>query len=194
MTPPDASELMLIRHAPARHGGRLCGRTDVASDLGDPAVWRPLQALVAGVPVRVASPALRCRQTAAALWPGHDVGSDARLWEQDFGTQEGMAFADIPDLGPLSAQDLAEHRPPGGESFADMVARITPALTELAAQARDAGPVAVVAHAGTVRTGLAMALGSVPAALAFEVAPWSVTRLRVFDGGLSVIAVNWRPL
>lgn len=149
---------------------------------------------MAGVSQRVVSPAVRCRQTAEALWSGVEVVQDARLWEQDFGTQEGMPFADIPDLGPLSAQDLADHRPPGGESFADMVARITPALSELAAQAREAGPVAVVAHAGTVRTGLAMALGAVPAALAFEVAPWSVTRLRVFEGGLSVVAVNWRPL
>ncbi|SNS95244.1 alpha-ribazole phosphatase [Antarctobacter heliothermus] len=146
------------------------------------------------MPVRVASPALRCRQTAAALWPGCDVDSDARLWEQDFGAQEGMPFGDIPDLGLMSTQDLADHRPPGGESFADMVARITPALTELAAQARHAGPVAIVAHAGTVRAGLALALDTVPAALAFEVAPWSVTRLRVFEGGVSVIAVNWRPL
>ncbi|ASP21198.1 bifunctional RNase H/acid phosphatase [Antarctobacter heliothermus] len=194
MTPPDASELLLIRHAPARHGGRLCGCTDVEADLGDPAIWQPLQALVAGVSRRVVSPAVRCRQTAEALWSGAEVVQDARLWEQDFGTQEGMPFADIPDLGPLSAQDLADHRPPGGESFADMVARITPALGELAAQAREAGPVAVVAHAGTVRVGLAMALGSVPVALAFEVAPWSVTRLRVFEGGLSVVAVNWRPL
>lgn len=194
MTPPDASELMLIRHAPARHGGRLCGRTDVPSDLGDPAHWQPLKDLVAGVRQRVVSPALRCRQTAQALWPGAEIAQDARLWEQDFGAQEGMPFAEIPDLGPLNSAQLAEHRPPGGESFSDMVARMRPALTGLAAQVQDAGPVAVVAHAGTVRSGLAVALGSVPQALAFEVAPWSVTRLRVFDGGLSVIAVNWRPL
>lgn len=203
MTLPDASELLLIRHAPAMHGGRLCGRTDVPCDLGDPQVWQPLQRLVAQVPHRIVSPALRCRQTAAALWsdawPGMDPAQDARLWEQDFGTQEGMPFAEIPDLGPLSQADLAQHRPPGGESFADMVARISPALMDHAARAHQDGPVAVVAHAGTVRSGLALALGAVPPALAFEIAPWSVTRLRVYDKGasglgLSVIAVNWRPL
>ncbi|WP_417209822.1 histidine phosphatase family protein [Antarctobacter sp.] len=194
MTPPDAAELMLIRHAPAQHGGRLCGRTDVPADLGDPAIWRPLKALVAGVPLRVASPALRCQQTAAALWPGAEVQSDARLWEQDFGDHDGMSFGELPDLGRLSPQELADHRPPGGESFADMVARKRPALMALAGCAQEAGPLAIVAHAGTARAALALALGTVPAALSFEIAPWSVTRLRVFDGGLSVIAVNWRPL
>lgn len=71
-----------------------------------------------------------------------------------------------------------------------MAARVTPALVELAAIAMEDGPVAVVAHAGTVRTGLALALEDVPAALAFEVAPLSVTRLRCLPGAFSVVCVN----
>ncbi|WP_371931758.1 histidine phosphatase family protein [Mameliella sp. MMSF_3552] len=194
MTLPDASELLLIRHAPALHDGRLCGRMDVPADLGEAAVWEPLQALVSEIDHRVVSPALRCRQTAHALWPAATPEQDARLWEQDFGAHDGLRFDEIPDIGALSSEELAEHRPPGGESFADMVARVWPALEELAEKARQAGPVAVVAHAGTVRAGLALALGAVPPALGFEVAPWSVTRLRAYPGGLSVISTNWRPI
>ncbi|MGP6085451.1 histidine phosphatase family protein [Antarctobacter jejuensis] len=194
MTPPDASELLLIRHAPADHGGRLCGRRDVPAILGDPAVWSPLKELVSGVTHHVCSPALRCVQTAFALWPDGTPVLDDRLWEQDFGAHEGLPYSQVPDIGQLTAQELADHRPPRGESFADMVARHRQPLDALARQARKDGPVAVVAHAGTVRSTLALALGSVPEALAFEIAPWSVTRFRAHETGLSVIATNWRPL
>lgn len=199
MTPPDTSELILIRHAPADHGGRLCGRRDVPATLGAQALWRPVQDLISSAKIRVTSPAQRCRQTASALWPGDDLPSDPRLWEQDFGDHDGLRFDELPDIGILSPGALAEHRSPNGESFADMVVRVRPALGEMAEQAaQGAGPVVVVAHAGTVRAALAMALDNLPAALTFEVAPWSVTRLRAYvaDGrpGLSVICTNWRPL
>ena len=186
-----ATELMLIRHAPALTGGRLCGRTDVAAECSDGARIKALRAAL-GHPARlITSPALRCRQTAAALWPEFaDPGQDVRLWEQDFGNWEGRAYADLPDLGPLPPGDLARHAPPGGESFADVCARIGPALTDLAA----GGDIGIVAHAGTVRAGLALALGSVPAALAFSVAPLSVTRLSALPGGgWAVTCVNWTP-
>ncbi len=185
--PHDARELILIRHAPALTGGRLCGRVDVPAALDDaPALARTARALrdVADV---ITSPALRCRQTAAALFPALDPPSDPRLWEQDFGAEDGLAYADLPDLGPLSLEALAARQPAGGESFAQMVARVRPALLALGAPG---GPVAVIAHAGTVRAGLALAMGSAPAALAFEIAPLSLTRLRAYDGGFSVISVN----
>jgi alpha-ribazole phosphatase len=187
MTPLASSELLLIRHAPAETGGRLCGRRDVPARLDDTAALARLSAALTGVRQVVTSPALRCRQTAEALFPSVAPDLDARLWEQDFGAEDGMAYADLPDLGPLPREALAERRPPGGESFADMAARVIQALEALAATD---GPVAVVAHAGTVRAGLALAIGSVPAALAFEVAPLSLTRLRCFDGAFSVACVN----
>jgi alpha-ribazole phosphatase len=182
-----ATELILIRHAPALTGGRLCGRSDVAADCGD---GRRIAALGAalGRPARVVtSPALRCRQTAAALWPGLATTEDAALWEQDFGDWEGRALAELPDLGTLPAAALADHRPPGGESFADLCARAAPALEELAR----AGPATVVAHAGTIRAALALALGAVSGALAFEIAPLSVTRIACLpDGNFIIREVN----
>ncbi|MDI3337519.1 histidine phosphatase family protein [Defluviimonas aestuarii] len=183
-----ATELMLIRHAPALHGGRLCGRMDVPADCSDTPRIAALRDRI-GRPDRIlVSPALRCRQTAGALWP--DLGepqTDATLWEQDFGHWEGMAFADLPDLGPMPPDDLAKHRPPGGESFADLCTRIAPVLSSA-----QGGRVAIVAHAGVVRAGLALALGSVPAALGFEVAPLSLTRMTPLgDGRWSVGTVNW---
>ncbi len=186
-----ATELTLIRHAPALNGGRLCGRSDVAADCSDSAQIARLSATLGNPLRRITSPALRCRQTAAALWPGGaDLPQDARLWEQDFGAWEGREFADLPDLGPLPATELARHTPPGGESFSAVCDRIAPALIGLA----EGGDVTIIAHAGTVRAALALALGSVPAALAFEIAPLSVTRLRALSGGgWTVISTNWTP-
>lgn len=180
----QATDLWLIRHAPVADG-LLSGRRD-AEALVDPAAARALaQAL--GRPGRlVSSPALRCLQTAAALWPELRAETDARLWEQDFGAWEGRAPADLPDLGPLSPEALAAAAPHGGESFADLVARTLPALEALAT----GGTVAVVAHAGTVRAALARATGHAPGALAFQIAPLSLTRITAAPAGWSVACVN----
>lgn len=191
--PVTRPEMMLIRHAPSDHGGRLCGRVDVPT-LIEARALDPLRAMLAGVKTRVVSPALRCRQTAKALWPGvADLVQDARLWEQDFGVQDGQPLSSLPDLGQLSPEELAAYRYPGGESFHDMVRRVTPALDHWAECARTEGRVVIIAHAGTVRAALAHALGSVGAALCFEVAPLSLTRMRCLKGGMSVISTNWTP-
>jgi len=182
-----ATELILMRHAPALHGGCLAGRRDVAADCPEDAVLERLRRAV-GAAKLVSSPAQRCLQTALALWPGVTPHLDARLWEQDFGAWEGVDFADLPDLGPLPAQDLARHRPPQGESFAELCDRVAPVLHELAGEG---GRIVVMAHAGVVRAALALALGTVPGALAFQVAPLSITRIFALSGGgWSVAEVN----
>lgn len=174
-----ATELILIRHAPALTGGRLCGRTDVEADVSNLPRIAAVRAL-AGLPARlIASPAMRCRQTAQALWPDEDCAVNASLWEQDFGAWDGCPYGDLPDLGPLPASDLASHRPPGGESFADLAARVWPALSQIA----DAGSTTIVAHAGTIRAGLSLVMGNIPAGLAFDIAPLSVTRIARLPGG-----------
>lgn len=186
------TELILVRHAPARNGGLLAGRTDVPADCSDSHVFAALRAAIGTVDRRVASPALRCIETAKVLWPDLPAPeTDARLWEQDFGDWEGLALSDLPDLGPLPPAVLAAQRPPNGESFDDLCARAHPALETLAAQG---GRIAVVAHAGTLRAALALALGSPAAALAFRLAPLSLTRLTAFgDGAWAVGMVNWLP-
>ncbi|NBC88562.1 MAG: histidine phosphatase family protein [Alphaproteobacteria bacterium] len=186
--------LLLIRHAPSEPQGRLYGRVDVPARIeGEPGI-AALRELLRGVERRVSSPARRCRETAAAIWPdGPAADEDARLWEQDFGAWDGKPFSEIPDLGPLPPQQLAAHRPPGGESFDDLVRRAAPALRKIAEANREA-PVAVVAHAGTIRAALAVALGANGPALGFEVAPLSVTRLRLLPSGeFSIGCTNWRP-
>ena len=182
-----ATEFWLIRHAPIGDG-LLAGRRDPDAVV-DASDARALAAVL-GPPGRlVASPARRCVQTAAALWPGMAVQTDQGLWEQDFGDWEGRPPSAIPDLGPLDPATLATDAAHGGESFADLVRRTLPALQALAI----GGSVAVVAHSGTIRAALAHATGHVPGALAFQVAPLSLTRIVAASGGWSVACVNWMP-
>ncbi|QFT62961.1 histidine phosphatase family protein [Roseivivax sp. THAF30] len=189
MPPIGPSELILIRHAPADHGGRLVGRTDVPAILPEKDALSKLRAALSGCEA-VSSPARRCRETAAAVFPGREIPEDACLWEQDFGAEDGLPFDALPDLGPLTLSELAQRRPPEGESFSDLCERAAPALERLEARAREGGSIAVIAHAGLVRAALSRALGHKEAGLAFEIAPLSLTRLRCHPGGLSIICVN----
>ncbi len=176
--PDTAARLLILRHAPLAQPG-LAGRRDVAADCSDRATLAWARTALAAAGTHWSSPALRCRQTCAAL--ELDPEWHPALWEQDFGAWEQPGAA-IPDLGPLPPAELARQRPPGGESFLDMAARVQPLL------ARAQGTVAVIAHAGTVRAALALAVG--PAALSFSVAPLSLTILSRSPAGWAVEAVN----
>lgn len=115
---------------------------------------------------------------------------EAGLWEQDFGEWEGRSYSELPDIGALAGDELARHRPPGGESFEDVCKRVHPAVQRIAGEGF--GRVAIVAHAGSIRAALALALGASPGAvLAFEIAPLSMTMIRALaDGSFAVGYVN----
>lgn len=191
MSKGQGAEIILIRHAPVAEGGRLAGRLDLPADLSDQARIAALSARLPKDARLTSSPARRCLMTAEALVSGLTPRVDERLWEQSFGDWEGLGHADLPDLGPLTSEALADHRPPNGESFRELCARTIPVLLDLAAET---GVHVVTAHAGTVRAALAHATGSVEGALCFQVAPLSLTHLHVGPRGhWSVAEVNWQP-
>ncbi len=185
---PGSGELILIRHAPIAEPGRLCGRTDLPARI-EPARIASLRAALPTPGVLVSSPALRCRQTADALWPERSAAADALLWEQDFGAHDGLPYADLPDLGRLGGPELAQWTPPDGESFADLCARVRPALLRYGQKAaQERAPVVLVVHAGVIRAALSQVTAALHAGLAFEIATLSVTRLRCdAEGPFSVI-------
>lgn len=187
-----SKELIFIRHAPISTPGRLCGRTDVPAQVVD----ADIAAVQTHLPTEydiIISPAVRCRQTAQAIFPAQsDFVSSERLWEQDFGDHDGLEFGDIPDIGRLSSVDLAQYRPPNGESFADLYDRVCPVLDGISGGSQDRA-VIIVAHAGVVRAALGWVLGAVHLGLAFEIAPLSITRIRVDqEGPVSIIETNFR--
>jgi len=199
---PDTAicDIWLIRHARGIDGGAMAGRRDIDADCSDTASFEALRAKLGGFAQKddhlLASPARRCLQTAAALLETQAVTirTDARLWEQDFGLWEGMAFADLPDLGPLAPPDLANFAPPQGESFTAVCARVWPALQNLGA-----GRHIIVAHAGVIRAALALALaeGDLHKAhlgLGFSVGHLSLSRLSRSLAPISawaILGTNW---
>ena len=84
---------------------------------------------------------------------------DPRLIEMDFGRWEGRIGAELladPDCAyrPVEAWGW-DFRPPGGETPAEIAARLAPALAEAAARA----PCLLVVHRGVMRVILALASG-----------------------------------
>ena len=194
--PNKGAQLVLIRHAPIVDSGVLCGQTDVSARI-DPVVIAPIADAVAAIQTVISSPALRCRQTAKTLWPDRpDAPQDARLWEQNFGQHEGLPYTALPDLGPMTNSQLADYAAPDGESFADLCTRTRPALKDWAQKAYDLqSPVALVVHAGVIRSAIGSVLDHPSQGLGFEIDPLSITRLRVGESGVfSIISTNARSL
>ena len=183
-------DLCLIRHAPARPAGFLYGRTDADCNEIEPPVKDRLRQMLIDCQALYSSPAVRCVNTCHAVFPGRSPKHKEAFWEQSFGDWDGLALEDVPDVGSLQGEELVRFAPPNGESFADLCARVQPALIELLGRER-AHSTAVFAHAGVIRACLALAFGSPSAALRCEIDPLSFTHLRALpDSQFSVVCVN----
>ena len=194
-----------IRHAPVPDGGRIYGQRDVDCDCSDGAIFAALARELPRGAAWVTSRLKRAIQTAAAIRAAMDEPADplavAELNEQNLGAWQGLdrqAFlaSRVPRRPFWFA--AANERAPGGESFADLLARVHPAIARLNAQFAGRAIVAVT-HGGTIKAALALALRLDPeAALAFLVDNCSITRIDhlgavVGDYAWRVCAVNHRP-
>ena len=183
-------DLCLIRHARARPDGFLYGRTDADCDEIETAAKDRLSKILTDCQAFYTSPAVRCVKTCQAVFPGHPPQRIEAFWEQSFGDWDGCAIEDVPDVGPLQGDELVRFAPPNGESFADLCARVQPALMGLL-DTEQAHSTAVFAHAGVIRACLALAFDSPSAALRCEIDLLSVTRLRALpDSQFSVVCIN----
>lgn len=149
-------DFILIRHArPAMTAGLCYGRTDLPLDAPmDPDPLAIAEKLSAHPPQRLlASPLQRSRLTAEAILQIAELPPleiDAQLMELDFGAWEGRQWDDIPRAQvDRWARDLVHGNPHGGESAADLLARVTTWAESMAAS-----PVSclwAVTHAGCMR-------------------------------------------
>jgi probable phosphoglycerate mutase len=107
----------------------------------------------------VASPLGRARATMEHMRAGlgldpNDYGIDARLGELSFGRWEGVSYAELqarePDLLAARERDKWNFAPPGGESYAALLTRVT---AWHATVPRDS---VIVAHGGTARALVAL--------------------------------------
>ena len=147
-----------VRHAVVPNPeGRCYGQNDMDCDVSDHALFRHQAALLPRGAVWVTSGLLRAIKTAETLrahgadW--REPEREPRFNEQHFGAWQGLTYADIAAnhgdnhlfwLGPPT------NRPPGGESFVDLMARAGEA--GLAINARHKGrDIVAVPHGGTLR-------------------------------------------
>ena len=166
---------------------------DAPADLGDAAAFATLQARLPANAFAVCSPARRTSETAVRL--GLTATADEAFREQDFGDWTGRRHSEIEqELGAEAYrafwQSPGTNRPPGGESFADQIARARAGLARL-----PVGDVVLVVHSGTIRAILAIALELAPElALRFVIDPLSLTRIDRLKNTWRVVGVNQSPL
>jgi broad specificity phosphatase PhoE len=201
------TRLFLVRHALVEPSARatMYGTMDVAlcelTLRQDAASYRWLAARLPKPAHWYVTPLSRTRATAAAVfaagYPEASLETEPDLIEQGLGEWQGLphdAFEDLLRHPPHPAWPIGlDERPPGGESFADVVDRVGPAIERLAV--RHAGEdIVIVAHGGSIRAALAhaMGVGGRPA-LSFSIKNLSLTRLERSPLGWRVAAVNEEP-
>jgi alpha-ribazole phosphatase len=202
-----------VRHAPVAHGGRIYGQADLSCDCSETTLFAGLAAQLPQEAVWVASHLRRTHETAAALVragltgpaviPGLGILTLADLAEQHFGEWQSLTYDEL-----SQSRNGAFHRfwhapahetPPGGESFVAVIERVSRAIRRLV-EIHAGRDIIAVAHGGTIRAALAVALGLDPeTALAVAIDNCSLTRIDHMDGpgmghGWRVVTVNRPPV
>jgi alpha-ribazole phosphatase len=198
-----------IRHAPVPDGGRIYGQSDLPCDCSNPETFARLAAALPANAVWVTSNLVRTTQTAEAIlaadpekFAGVALNAVPDLAEQHLGEWQGLdrkAFLAERQVGThVLWFGPADERPQGGESFTDLVDRVTPVIARLNVEHRGRNIVAVT-HGGTIRAAIGLALGLPPqGALAFATDNCSLTRLDHLSpdhgpGLWRVVAINRCP-
>ena len=197
----------LIRHAIVDENARaiLYGIMDVplceTSLLEQAPMYRALAARLPRPAVWKVTPLSRTRRTAEAIfaagYPRAEPEVEPELIEQSLGEWQGLPHAELPARLALPKHafwPLAGHeRPPGGETMADVIARVGASLESLAVQHANED-VVVVSHGGAIRAAVAHCLRIGPDnSLHLVVQNLSLTRLEKNPDGWRVVCVNELP-
>jgi len=194
--------IYLLRHGeiPSWSPRRFLGRTDLPlTERGRhqmDVMARSLQSSAIGT--IVCSPLQRCRESAQILASTFDCELEviSELAELDLGEWEGRTVEEVrqrfPGAYEARGRDLANYRPAGGESFADLLERVWLPFTAIGASG--SRPVAMVAHAGVNRVLLCRLLG-MPLANLFrlEQGYGCCNVVHAEEGGYRVETINLRP-
>ncbi|WP_447932841.1 histidine phosphatase family protein [Sphingopyxis fribergensis] len=146
-----AFALHLLRHGAPETPGLLMGRTDGApTSAGIAACAARAEGL--GIERLIASDLRRSRAAGEVIGEASGVPLvvDPRWRELDFGEWDGQpASAVDPDAFVRFRDDPDVNPPPGGESWAALVARVSAAIRDLAP-----APTLIVTHGGAMRAAL----------------------------------------
>jgi probable phosphoglycerate mutase len=190
---------LLIRHASCDHvGHRIAGRAPgVCLNARGLAEARALAEALAGwrIDAVYSGPLERAMETAAALAErlGQTVRTAPGLDELDFGEWTGRSLASLAEDPCWRAFNEARGvtRIPGGELMSEAVERAMAELARFECE-HPHGVVAAVSHGDVIRGVLLRYLGMpMDDVHRLEVAPASVSVVRVFRDGARVVGVNW---
>lgn len=176
-----------------RHGETECNRQDIWHGWDDCTLTERGRAQAEAVAARLedepvdvvySSPSRRALETASAIARQHGLAPiiDDGLRERNAGEFEGMAIPDVlaayPTVWEDRDADLWGWSPPGGETFAEVLARVRESVLRL--RARHHGETVVVAtHMGPVRM-LICELAGVPIEETYQM-PFPSTCVSIFD-------------
>ena len=178
----------LLRHGETEGGARYWGATDVGlSSRG----WEQMRSAVAGRSwdLIVSSPLRRCATFAGALAEEITVPCylEADLREMSFGDWEGRSASELMESDAerlrLFWSDPSVHTPPGGESLAELHARVM-AVWQRLVKLADYRRILVVTHGGPIRV-LKAAKAQKPLSdlLSFEVPHGALNGIALRDHG-----------
>lgn len=183
-----ASRLILLRHGRTGISGRYIGASDVSLSEEGKTQISDLRTSLGAMKIDglLASPMLRCTQSACLLELGLPVQLDPDLREIDFGRWEGKTFAEIeaqdPELVQVWAQGGDDFRFPEGEAVAEFTARIEAVKNRLLAL--EAKTVLLVTHGGVIRSLICGLLGLAgDKHLLFQVAKGHFSTMDLHSGG-----------
>ena len=189
------SRFFWVRHAPT-HAKTMVGWSDLPADLSDTAQLLRLADALPQDAVVISSDLIRAAATADAIAGGRlRLPHDPDLREIHFGAWELARFDEVEDQDRLRAywDQPGDIRPPGGESWHDVSARVGRAVDRLlTAQAgRD---IVVVAHFGVILTQVQKAMRiSAYEAFAHRIDNLSVTELHLSDDVWKALRINHLP-
>jgi alpha-ribazole phosphatase len=197
----------LIRHALVEENARafLYGVMDVplceATLLEQAPMYRSLAARLPRPADWLVTPLSRTRRTAESIfahgYPRAELGVEPDLIEQSLGEWQGLPHHELPSRLQYPAHAFwplaGDEKPPGGESMAEVIARVG-AVMERLAETHAGRDVVIVSHGGAIRGAIAHALRiAADNALHMAVQNLSLTRLQRLPEGWRVQCVNELP-
>jgi broad specificity phosphatase PhoE len=189
------SRFFWVRHGPT-HAKTMVGWSDLPADLSDSAQLERLSALLPQKAVVISSDLVRASATADAIAGQRQrLPHDPELREIHFGDWELARFDEIEDQTRLRAywDEPGDIKPPGGESWHEVTARVDHAVNRLLL-AYPAQDIVVVAHFGVILTQLqkALRIGAYEA-FSHRIDNLSVTELHHENAAWQALRINHLP-
>ena len=194
----EPTTTFLIRHGVTAHtvakrfsgtGGADLPLVDLGVDQAHAAGQELLRR--GGIDLVVCSPLMRTKQTATIIAQAHDIPESQVIVKEDlretaFGEWDGHTWTEVLDGWPKQVQRwLGDPRvePPGGESYADTVARVGEVMRDLLHEHAGAR-IAIVSHVTPIKGLVLHALGApLDAIYRMQLLPCSITTVAWFPDG-----------